>query len=203
MELSEGWEVLKINSNYEINKEYPYDIRNMKTKYILNPGVQNDGYYYYILNGKLYTKHRTIAEQWIPNLEKLPQIDHINGIRTDDHIDNLRWVDNSANNTNRNSILSHNHTYLCNSPETTKETELNLIEKHDLIIGRFRDKDKCIFNKGIIATRHNCSARSILGGAVNSEIKCDNAPLKKISVLKHNRYAQKYNTHFKRETYYY
>lgn len=68
--------------------------------------------------------------------------------------------------------------------DSTKEAELNLIEKrdrkhvdiHNSMIGRFRDKDKCIFNKGVIATRHNCSARSVLGGAVNSPIKCVNVP---------------------------
>ena len=68
--------------------------------------------------------------------------------------------------------------------ESTKEAELNLIEKrdrkhvdiHNTLIGRFRDKDKNIFNKGIVATRHNCSARSVLGGAVNSPIKCVNVP---------------------------
>lgn len=68
--------------------------------------------------------------------------------------------------------------------EVTKETELNLIEKrdrkhvdiHNTLIGRFRDKDKSIFNKGIVATRHNCSARSVLGAAVDKPIKCCGVP---------------------------
>lgn len=78
--------------------------------------------------------------------------------------------------------------------ETTKETELNLIEKrdrkhvdiHNTLIGRFRDKDKSIFNKGIVATRHNCSARSVLGPAVNTEIKCVNVPYHIASKLSMN-----------------
>ena len=68
--------------------------------------------------------------------------------------------------------------------EVTKETELNLIEKrdrkhvdiHNTLIGRFRDKDKCIFNKGVVATRHNCSARTVLGSAVDVPIKCCGVP---------------------------
>ena len=68
--------------------------------------------------------------------------------------------------------------------ETTKEDALNLIQRkdrahvdiHNTLIGRFRDKEHSYFNKGVIATRHDCSARTVAGGAVNSPIKCVNVP---------------------------
>ena len=113
---TENWEVLKINPNYEINKEYPHDIRNKDTKHILSPGVDTRGYYYYMLNGKICTKHRSIASQWIPNCKNLPQIDHMDGDKTNNHIDNLRWVDNSMNNRNRNSTMHHEHIYVNTLP---------------------------------------------------------------------------------------
>lgn len=48
---------------------------------------------------KRYTKyiHRLLAEAFIPNPNNLPEIDHINAIRDDNSIDNLRWVSRKDN----------------------------------------------------------------------------------------------------------
>ena len=68
--------------------------------------------------------------------------------------------------------------------EKTRELELQLIEKrdrkhvdvHNSLIGRFKDKEKSIFSKGIIDSRVNISARTVLGGAVDSGVQCVNVP---------------------------
>lgn len=47
-----------------------------------------------------YFLHRIIAEAFIPNPNNLPQIDHINTIRDDNRIENLRWVTPKENMNN-------------------------------------------------------------------------------------------------------
>ena len=45
--------------------------------------------------------HRLIADNFIPNPDNKPHIDHINRIRTDNRISNLRWVTPSENAFNK------------------------------------------------------------------------------------------------------
>ena len=61
---------------------------------------------------KKFSVHRLVAETFIPNPEGKPCIDHINTIRNDNRVENLRWVTHEENNNNPLTKKKHseNHT---------------------------------------------------------------------------------------------
>lgn len=51
--------------------------------------------------------HRLIATLFIPNPDNKPQVDHINGDKSDNRAVNLRWVDALENYHNPNTVSNH------------------------------------------------------------------------------------------------
>ena len=86
--------------DYVISDVYPFEIRKRIGWYRLKEYTQN-GYIMVKLNGHNVRKHRLIATQFIPNPDELPQVDHIDGDRTNYHLENLRWCDNMQNCNNK------------------------------------------------------------------------------------------------------
>ena len=76
-----------------------------KRKRFLKPQRYAMGYYFVILHNihkaKIHKIHRLIALHYIPNPNDYPCVDHINRIRTDNRIDNLRWATHEMNNQNK------------------------------------------------------------------------------------------------------
>ena len=108
---------LKNHDDYEILTVYPFTIRKKSNRYEVKEFRNNDGYIRVKLNGKQYLKHQLIAEQFIPNPDNLPQIDHVNHDRTDYHINNLRWISRSKNSYNKASYKGVQARYVDSIPE--------------------------------------------------------------------------------------
>lgn len=69
----------------------------------------NRGYKEITICNKRYKIHRIVAEAFIPNPEKLPCINHKNGIRSDNTLSNLEWISYSDNNLHSFKVLDRVH----------------------------------------------------------------------------------------------
>lgn len=54
---------------------------------------------------KLVRLHRLVAQAFIDNPDDLPQVDHIDRDKMNNHVSNLRWVNNSVNQRNTDSSI--------------------------------------------------------------------------------------------------
>lgn len=100
----EGYEGEYKVSNLGRIKSFKMKFGKQPTETIMQPQPEHTGYMRVCLvknkKPKCVPVHRIVAETFIPNPENKPVIDHINGNRTDNRVENLRWVTHSENSQN-------------------------------------------------------------------------------------------------------
>jgi hypothetical protein len=105
-----SWIPLTEHTGYEITEpsdDGAWQIRKLRPdgqyKFI-NQNMNKKHGYYYVKLDKHMPIHRVICEQFKPNPDNLPVCDHLNRIKTDNRLSNLRWTTQAINCCNRAKI---------------------------------------------------------------------------------------------------
>ena len=113
------WKIVDDFENYEVSNLG--EVRNSSRGNHLNGLIEKTGYMRVGLckNGKMTKKlvHRLVAEAFIENPDCLEQVDHINKIKTDNRVENLRWISSSGNNFNRSSYAGRIYEFVDDVPK--------------------------------------------------------------------------------------
>lgn len=103
-----------------------YPEKQLKTR-INNLGYEQVGI---TVNGVklLKTLHRLVAFTFIPNPNNLPEVNHIDGVRHNNHVDNLEWASRKTNSLHSTQILGKNRGESNNSTKLKESQVLEIID---------------------------------------------------------------------------
>lgn len=87
-------------------------------------GTDSNGYKQVGYKCKQYKVHRLVAECFLDNHDNLPTVDHINRVKDDNRVENLRFADYSMQSYNRRNFTKPN--YPKNRADSKKVNQLTM-----------------------------------------------------------------------------
>lgn len=128
----EEWKIINDTTNYEISNSGR--VRNIKTGRILKGRLSKSGYLQVnlttkeTLKQKNYYIHRLVAIYFIENPENKREVNHKNGDKINNHVENLEWVTSSENQKHKHSILKKNK---------TSQRRIGKFDKNDILLEEY------------------------------------------------------------------
>ena len=93
----ENWRFIEANSDYMISDHGRILSFKGKSKLIISSTITSKGYEHVAIRQKGiyigYSVHRLVATAFIPNPRRLPQVNHLDGNKLNNHVANLEWCD--------------------------------------------------------------------------------------------------------------
>ena len=93
----ENWRFIGANSDYMVSDHGRILSFKGKSKLIISSSITAKGYEYVAIRQKGiyvgYSVHRLVATAFIPNPKRLPQVNHLDGNKLNNHVANLEWCD--------------------------------------------------------------------------------------------------------------
>ena len=164
-----GWE-----EYYSVNELG--EVKNNKTNKLIKGDVNNAGYYRVSLCDKTslrkgrYFRHRLVAEHFIDNPNNLSEVNHIDGDKSNNCVDNLEWIDRTANERHSRRELGNKEykpfkVIYKDGREVIYETKLELAEELDISVTSVKnylhDRSKGYMTYNIIC-QHFITKKTIL-----------------------------------------
>lgn len=132
------WKTIQGFSNYEVSTEG--QVRNKLTQYILKGRPSKSGYLQVSLKEDETQKfknqyiHRLVAQQFLANEENKREVNHKDGNKLNNNLNNLEWVTSSENQKHRHQI---GITTTSNRKIGMFDKDGNLIQKFNSIVEAF------------------------------------------------------------------